>query len=123
MEHTAESIGRLIQSHPYAYANEDELQAGIAGVLAEDDLTPRREVRLSDRDRLDVLVDLGPRTLGIEVKIAGAAGDVRRQLLRYAASERVDELMLVTTVRRHLACLPDEIGGKPLTRVLLRGGL
>lgn len=122
--HTAETIGRLIQGRQFTYANEDELQAGIAELLTGVGLTAHREVRLSSQDRLDILVELsGPIALGIEVKIAGAAGDVRRQMRRYAASERVDELMLVTTLRRHLAGLPDELGGKPLTRALLRGGL
>lgn len=122
--HTAETIGRLIERHQFAYADEDELQAGIVELLAGSGLTARREVRLSTQDRLDILVELsGPIALGIEVKIAGAAGDVRRQLLRYAASDRVDELLLVTTLRRHLAGLTDELGGKPLTLALLRGGL
>jgi hypothetical protein len=123
VDQTAEAIAALIRSQRFAYTNEIELHGGLAEVLAGQGLSLRREVYLTAHDRVDLLVALPGRTLGIEVKIAGAAGNVRRQLGRYAANDQVDELMLITTVRRHLVGLGDEMGGKPLTRVLLRGGL
>ena len=124
MGHTAATVARLIQRSRFTYANEIELHVGLTEVVATEGLPVRREVRLTERDRLDLLVELtGPVHLGVEVKIAGANGDVHRQLVRYAASDQLDELMLVTTLRRHLVGLPAIIGGKPFTPVLLRGGL
>jgi len=123
VDQTAEAIAELIRGRQFVYANETELHAGLAEVLADRGLSLRREVRLSAQDRVDLLVALPGRALGIEVKIAGAAGDVRRQLRRYAASDQIDELMLITTLRRHLAGLGDDLAGKPLTQVLLRGRL
>lgn len=123
MDQTAEGIAELIRGRQFAYANEIELHGGLAEVLADQGLSLRREVYLNAHDRVDLLVALPGRALGVEVKIAGAAGDVRRQLRRYALSDQVDELMLITTSRRHLVGLDDQMAGKPLTRVLLRGGL
>jgi hypothetical protein len=123
VKRTAQQVADLLRSRTYAFANEVELHVGLAQRLTEDGLVPRREVWLTAADRVDLVVDLDAGPLAIEVKIAGANGDVHRQLGRYAASDRVAELMLVTTLRRHLAGLGPQIGGKPLTRVLLRGGL
>lgn len=125
-------IRNLLRAHQYRHANEIELHGGISDVLTRAGLTPQREVHLSERDRLDFLVDLPraggpPVTLGIEVKIAGEPGDVRRQLERYAGSDRVGELMLVTTRYKHLLAIPRvlDVGGTPtpVTVTLInRGG-
>lgn len=123
VERTARYIADLLRSRTYAFTNEVELQESLAQRIADDGLVPLREVRLTDADRVDLMVDVDAGALAIEVKIAGTNGDVRRQLTRYAASDRVAELMLVTTVRRHLSQLGPQIGGKPLTLVLLRGGM
>lgn len=124
MQPTAQDLADLLRGRTFTYADEDDLQQGIAQLLTTAGLDPHREFRLSDRDRVDVLVGItGGRRLAIEVKLAGTAGDVRRQLSRYATHDQVDELMLVTTRRHHLTGLGSHLGGKPLTRVLLRGSL
>ena len=123
MERTSQDIADLIRSRTFAFTSEAELHVSLAQLLAAKGRVPRREVRLTDADRVDLVVDLDTGLLAIEVKIAGANGDVRRQLSRYAASNRVTELMLITTLRRHLTGLGPSIGGKPLTRVLLRASL
>jgi hypothetical protein len=122
VERTAQHIADLVRRQTFAFTNEVELHVGLAQLLTDQGLIPRREVQLTDADRVDLMVDLDAGPLAIEVKIAGANGDVRRQLSRYAASDQVAELMLITTLRRHLTGLGPRIGGKPLTRVLLRGG-
>ena len=123
MKRTAQQVAALLRTRIFTFTNEDELQWGLAQVLAEDGMSPRREVRLSPADRVDLLVGIIGGDLAIEVKIAGADGDVRRQLERYAGSDQVAELMLVTTLRRHLAAVGPTIGGKPLTAVRLPGGM
>lgn len=128
---TARRLRNALRGYSYHHANEIELHRGIAEVLTGLGLAPEREVRLSSRDRIDFLVDL-PRAaasaarLGIEVKIAGRSPDVWRQLTRYAGHDRVDELLLVTTIARHardLSPLGGQIDGKPLQVCLINRGL
>jgi len=94
--------------------DEAELQEAIAEALRRDGIDFEREVSLAPGDRIDFLVG----GVGIEVKLAGPPTAVLRQLSRYAASERVESLVLATIVARH-ATLPDELGGKPLHVVTL----
>ena len=83
-------------------------------------LTWDREVRLSASDRIDALV--GPQGVGVEFKVDGARSAVIRQLGRYAKSERVAALLLVTTRTKHLIEAPDVLG-KPLVVCNLGGVL
>lgn len=111
----AETLRRYRFRH---FAHEDDLQDAIAHVLRGAGFPVLREARLDNHSRVDLLVA----RIVVEVKVAGAASAVRRQLERYAASERVDGLVLVTTRARHV--YPATIGDKPLEIVsLLLGGL
>lgn len=107
-----EQIDRLIRSHRFRYADEDQLQEGIAAVLEGAGLEPQREVRLGDRDRIDLMVG----SIGIEVKVAGSVSSAFEQLQRYAEHEEVDALILVTSRYQRL---PDKAGGKPLSTISL----
>lgn len=105
-----------LRRHRYSYASEVELHDRLAAVLQAAGYPVRREVRLSDRDRIDLLVG----DVGIEVKVKGARTPLR-QLRRYAEHEAVAGLLLVTT---RAAALPAELNGKPLQLVsLLTNGL
>src|SRR4051794_24916838 len=81
----------------FRWASEDDLQRGLAQALQEKGYVVEREVRLNAGDRIDLVVD----RVGIEVKPAGAARDVERQLVRYLESDRIDELVLVPTKAAH----------------------
>lgn len=107
------AILEIFASHRFLFSAEDELQRGIAGALAAAGLVVEREVRLTQRDRIDLLVG----TVGIEVKIAGDASRVERQLERYTQSDLVTALILVTTRVRHRP--PPMLNGKPVTTVSL----
>jgi hypothetical protein len=113
---TARAVADVIRACRFHYQDEDGLQRGIAGALAAAGLAARREVRITPRDRLDFLVG----GTAVEVKVAGQPGSVLRQLQRYAASDLVADLVLVTTRARH-ASLPSVVGGKPLTVVRIGG--
>lgn len=108
-------ISRLT-AHQYHFADERELQDGLAIVLAP--LDAQREVRFDAADRIDFLL---PGGIGIEVKIDGSLSALTRQVHRYAQRDEITALIIVTS-RRRLAQLPDAINGKPI-RVVRVGGL
>ncbi len=112
---TLDQVVTVIRGHRFRHATEDELQEGLAEALAGAGYRVEREARLTPRDRIDLLVD----TIGVEVKVAGVPRDVERQLSRYAASERITALVLVTNRARHRP--PDEINGKPVVVASLLG--
>jgi hypothetical protein len=111
----ADAVLGAIAARRYVHNNEDQLQAALADALEDAGYPVQREVILSPTDRIDLLVD----RVGIEVKVKGTFVAVAGQLLRYARSDLVDELVLVTTVPAH--DMPDVIGGKPLQTLHLRG--
>lgn len=115
---TLAEVVAAIQSRRFVHVHEDELQEGLAEAFADAGLDASREVRLSSRDRIDFLIG----AVGIEVKVAGSAPRVLRQLERYAESDRVEELVLVTD-RVQAGVQPETVGGKPLRVVQLLGGL
>jgi hypothetical protein len=102
-------ISRRWPGCPDEYA----LQAAAADVLTEAGAAPRREVSLSARDRVDLMVD----GVVIECKVAGTCRAVLRQLGRYAEHDHVTGLVLLTSRASHVL-LPSTVGGKPLTVVL-----
>jgi hypothetical protein len=97
----------------FTYSDEYALQDGIASALQRAGFGLEREVRLSGRDRVDLLVG----RVGVEVKVGGSPTRVLAQLRRYAESDRIDGLVLVTSQMRHR--IPAEINGKPVERVLV----
>jgi hypothetical protein len=128
--------------------SEAELQAAVYGVIRERRQSYGmigREVPLTPSDRIDFLiptrVDLEdavhtmsvpefadlirkPRTggLGIELKVDGSVAEVGRQLQRYAQSEQITTLMLVTTLRRHRTLNAATFNGKKVHVVRVVGG-
>lgn len=115
-------IGALSRAR-FRYANEIELHDGITALIKSLGIpigAEHREVRLSDRDRIDFLL---ASAIGIEVKVNGSPGDVWRQLARYAEHDRVRSLLLITTRLKHVRGAPTELGGKQVGMAVLRGGL
>jgi len=108
-----ESIVEIFAGCRFAYGDEEGLQAGLAAALEDADYSVRREVRLDGQSRIDLLVG----RIGIEVKVAGKPDAVLRQVTRYAHSDLIDGIVLVTTRVRHR--MPDVINGKPIVVVSL----
>src|ERR1035441_10388199 len=104
---TGSEIAHLISRHKYVFDNEDELQLGIAAVLERAGVEAEREVKINATDRLDFLAG----SIAIEIKIAGSRPQILTQLHRYAQSERVSEIVLVSLKARHHG-LPFELNGK-----------
>ncbi len=105
---------------PIRFTTERELQELLEHLLITDPpraYITRREHSLDEHNRIDFLtcVQATPTTyvrVGIEVKIHSALAVVRRQLERYAESDYIDELLLVTTKAVHHR-IPPELNGKP----------
>lgn len=115
---TPDHVARILSSRVLPRSPEVRLQDAIAAALADHVVRFVREVRLSPEDIIDFLVEDG---LGVEVKIDGSVSDVTRQLHRYAQSDRVTDLLLVTTRSRHRA-MPAAFAGKPIRVLNLIGG-
>lgn len=110
---TPADLAEALRRYRFRYADEYDLQQGIADALALERIPAEREVRLDDRCRVDLLAG----AIVVEVKIAGSVATVRRQLERYAAFDRVEGMVLVTGKARHR--FPATLGGKPLEVVSL----
>ncbi len=108
---------RCLTAYRFDTSSELRFQDGIARALSDAAIRFRREVALAPKDRIDFLIG----TVGLEVKVDGAEMDVLRQLMRYAQSDQVRALILVTNRSKH-SQMPDSLQGKPLA-VYLQGGL
>ena len=96
-----------------AMPGEYDLHAMIAEALREDGLEYVHERPLAPRCRIDFLVG----DVGIEVKKGRPApAQLRRQLARYAASEEISALIVVT---QRAVSLPAAICGKRIYQVSL----
>jgi len=108
----------LLGSYRFDTSTERVLQDGIAQALHNSGVPFVREVRLSQRDRIDFMVG----RIGVEVKIGGSFSALARQLYRYAESAKLDALVLVSS-RVRLGHLPEMILGKSVVTCCLLGSL
>lgn len=116
---TADEVVELLGRFRFRHTSEEDLQRAIAQVLERSGVPFRREVKLGPRDRIDFLLDGG---VGIEVKVKGSATQAARQLQRYAKSDQVTELVLVTS-RSQVGRQLDEYLGKRVRVHFILGGL
>jgi hypothetical protein len=117
----ADALTTLLSSYRFVVASEQELQRSVAQALRVERVAFAEEVSLGAGERIDFLCEGG---IGLELKIKGSPSEVLLQLQRYAASEAVTELVLVTTRIQHHAMLGSQrtVGGKPLRVVRVAGG-
>lgn len=115
---TSALVLQALAGKRFIESDEASLQAGIALALESAGVVFEREVRLSEHDRVDFLID---RT-ALEVKVDGSLSAVTRQLHRYAQSERVAEIVLVTTRMQH-SRLPLALNGKRILVIPTMGGI
>lgn len=111
----ASRVAATLENYRYAYGNEDELQLHLANVL-DGGWTTIREYPLGT-GRIDIYVP--ELRVGVEVKVAGKAPEVLRQLARYANHPDIDALVLVTNRLRHRFAA--DVAGVPLVTVTLLG--
>lgn len=111
---TVDDVVRIVKSHRYRFTCETELHQGISMALEAAGLSYSYEASLSPTDRPDFLVD----GIAVEVKVDGTLAAVTRQLHRYARSDLVRGLVLVTSRARHMQ-QPREMLGKPVRQVFV----
>ena len=96
-----------------AVCEEMQLHALVMQALEQAGLSPEHEVPLAPRCRIDIMCG----EIGIEIKKnRPQPASLRRQLERYAASERIGQLLVIAPRGVNL---PRNIGGKPVTMVAL----
>jgi hypothetical protein len=114
---TPDDRANMLRTYRLRFGTEAHLQRDVRAVLEAAGLAYAAEYPLSKADRIDFFLESC--RLGIECKVDGSPGDVARQLARYADSDEIVGLVLVT--RRHNHTFPAELRGKPL-RVVWCGG-
>jgi len=96
-----------------AVCEESELHALVLEALENAGFTPKHEVTLAPRCRIDVMCG----GVGIEIKKSRPRpAALRAQLARYAACEVVEQLVVIAPRGVNL---PKAIGGKRVTMVAL----
>jgi hypothetical protein len=117
-----DAIGRTLARYTFAPMDEAALQVAVANVLTDAGIAVDREV-IAERGRYDNhATTLGLRVV-LELKVAGSAPAVERQAQRYALTDGVDAVMVVTTSNRlanELIRPGDTLGGKPFGVIALR---
>lgn len=112
-EHSAEvqAILEVLENVRITARHEDEAQEQIQEALTAAGIDCEREVRLSTRDRVDVLAG----RVVIEVKTSPTQVErLWRQVQRYADHDEVDAVIVASTLFRNLVRLPDELAGTPV---------
>jgi hypothetical protein len=118
-------LAKALVAFRFRYNNEKELQAGVFQALTALDVPFVPEYSLNPQDRVDFFIPADG--VGLEIKTNDSRGGsglsaVTRQLWRYAKSDEIKALVLVTTRSKHRD-LPTEILGKPLLVVYLNSFL
>lgn len=103
------AVRTLLSRFRFKYANETQLQRGIERILEESKFIFAREVTIDGIGRLDFFVE---GEIAIEVKIDGSANELMRQVSRYAQSDRIRGILVVTSRATH--SLPESFNSKPV---------
>lgn len=90
---TPDRLSRLIGSARLDLSTEGAVQRGLARLFEEEGVSFEAEVVLAPSDRIDFLIG----RVGVEVKIGHPRRAILRQLERYARSDRVDAILLVSS--------------------------
>lgn len=118
-----ESVRSILGEYRFAPQHEADLQAQVATVLEIAGLDVDREV-LAERGRCDLFLNTLGAHVVLELKVAGSAPAVERQAQRYALTEGVDAVVVITTSNRLANELRrpagETLGGKPFAVIALR---
>ena len=107
---TLMALNVLLRRQPLRLRQEKQAQMDLEEALTVAGLPFRREVELAEGDIIDFLVGPAGAVVGIEMKIKAPRRAIYRQLNRYAASDKLQALLLLTATPMGL---PEAIQGKP----------
>jgi hypothetical protein len=93
----------VLSAQPYVYQSESDLHRLMRAAWSAAGVPVRHEVSLGQGRR----IDFTSRGVGVEVKITGHPVEVRKQLQRYAASGRLQALVLFTACPGHRGEIPE----------------
>ncbi len=108
----------LLRSYRLRFGTEAQLHEDLASLLTKEGFYFVRELRLTEAERIDFY--LPDCMIGIECKVDGGPTEVAAQLLRYAESPEINELLLITSKRSHLLSV-DQLSGKPCHCIWIGG--
>jgi hypothetical protein len=97
MKAKVDDVIAALKSYVIPSDNEAAMQSVIERILKIRSYDFRREVILSEADRIDFMVG----TIGLECKVAGTPASVMIQCGRYLEHDAVESLILVTTKATH----------------------
>lgn len=109
----AGEIAQLVREAKFRYRNETQLQQGLNFLFELTGLQVLPEAVLTRGERIDFWINLRTARIGVEVKIKGSTPMVRAQLARYAATGKVDALVLVTSRGKHRSLHQARLPGPP----------
>lgn len=112
---TPAEIVKFIERHRWPLSSEKDLQEIFHAALLAAGVPARREVRLDDKNIIDVMI--GP--VGVEMKIRGERRAIYHQCERYCMFEKVESLVLATS--RSMG-IPQFINCKPVMVASLSRG-
>lgn len=121
-------IRSTLDRYTFRPLSEADLQAQVTTALAAAGVDVDREV-LAERGRYDILARTRGARVVLELKLRASAPAVERQAQRYALTDDVDAVIVVTTSARLARELErpgealgvDTLGGKPFAVIALRG--
>ena len=109
-------IVRIIEATKVNVTTERFAHDAIVDVLIKDGLDVQREVVLSRKDRIDIMVD----GIGVEVKTGHSRRQIHAQLVRYAKLDLITGLVLATGIAFPASIR--ELHGKPFRCASLSRG-
>lgn len=115
MSPTLDAILKALRRYELRFGTESELQDAIADVLEREGIPFAREVTLGPRQRVDFMCG----SIAIEAKTRGSLSDLTRQVHGYLADDRVEAIVIATSLAR-LCQIPGTLRGKVVAPVLVR---
>lgn len=116
-------IRSILARYTFTPLHEADLQAQVATALITAGIAVDREV-LAERGRYDIVATTRGARVVLELKLHASAPAVERQAQRYAMTDGVDAVAVVTTSNRLASELlrpdGDTLGGKPFAVIALR---